>query len=44
MGEKTDGQDDGYGITDEDRVRIERYLQKEKHERSVEDLRPSSEK
>jgi len=30
MGEKRTGQDDGYGITDEDRVRIERYLQKEK--------------
>ncbi|WP_232703179.1 hypothetical protein [Halobacterium wangiae] len=48
MSEQTDdeegGDEEGYGITDADRVRIERYLQKEKHERSVDDLRPASNK
>ena len=42
MNKRTTEQTVGYGITEDDMARIEKYLQKESYVRTVDDLRPSS--
>lgn len=41
MRERTDKPTEEYGITDDDLAQIERFLDKQVHVRTVDDLRPS---